>query len=300
MNIALVGCGYWGSNYFRILNELGVLSLSTGAPAKLAQACIASYEDILASDADAAVIATPAATHYQIAKELLSAGKHVLVEKPFCTSTRQAAELVKLAARKNRILMSGHQYLFHDAVRKLKSLLSAQQLGTVYHIRLMRTHPGPVRTDVNALWDIAPHDVSILLHLLGRPTAIEASGHSYLQKGVADVASVDFLFKGNVSAHLYASWLDPVRTRTVVVAGSRKTAVFDDILPDGKLVVYDTKAQRRAGAGKKLSLAGTEPLKEQCRHFIDCIVRGRKPLSDGAFGLQVVSILEAADKRMKS
>jgi predicted dehydrogenase len=270
-----------------------------------------SYAELLAAEIDAVAVATPLGTHYELVKRALCAGKHVLVEKPLAATTRQATELVALAAEHGRVLMVGHTFLFEPAVEALGILVRSGELGEIRHISAQRLNLGPVRYDANALWDLAPHDIVILLDVLGQaPEAVSARGAAYLQPGVHDVVHLDLWFPGQVLAHLHLSWLDPVKVRRMTVVGSQKMAVYDDLAPQ-KLVVYDCgvvlapngtarpEPLYRLGEARPVPLPVTdEPLRRQYAYFLDCVRYGMRPAPDGRLGLTVVRVLEQASQSL--
>jgi predicted dehydrogenase len=266
---------------------------------------------------DAVAIATPPDSHFELSKAALSAGKHVFVEKPMANSSAECRELIALAEKQQRVLMVGHTFLYNAAVNKVREYVQSGELGEVYYLYSQRLNLGRVRQDVDAMWNYAPHDLSILLYWLGRmPLRVSARGSAYLQDGVVDVAFVQLEFAGGVIANVHVSWLDPNKVRRMTVVGSQKMVVYDDMAPDHKVQVFDKGITRQDlsvslgefdsfGKFQLIQRAGDllmpkvdfiEPLKVQCQHFVDCIVKNQKPLSDGESGLQVVRILEAAQR----
>ncbi|MFQ6092608.1 MAG: Gfo/Idh/MocA family protein, partial [bacterium] len=263
---------------------------------------------------DAVVLTTPADGHFSLAKQALEAGKHVLVEKPLAQTGAQCRELIDLAASRGKILMVGHTFLYNAAVRKLKEFVDGNELGDIYYLYSSRLNLGRIRNDINAMWNFAPHDVSIILYVLGkRPITVSARGQSYIQPGIEDVVFMHLDFEDGVSAMIHISWLDPNKVRRMTVVGSKKMVVYDDVSRDARIVVYDKGIDKvniaeslgefesfgefqlrvRAGDMYVPEIDFVEPLKVECAHFIDCIVRGKKPLTDGEEGYQVVRILEA-------
>jgi len=326
LNIALIGYGYWGPNLARNLHELTESKLVACCdlnPDRLTLAqrlypeikVTTQASDILNdSRVDAVVIATPARTHFELARAALIAGKHVLVEKPLTLNTREAEELILLAERHHRVLMVGHTFEYNPAVLKIKELLDDGQIGDVYYAYSVRVNLGRVQRDLNALWSIAPHDVSIMLFLLGQmPLEVSARGTSHLNNGIEDVVFVTLLFPNNILAHIHASWLDPSKVRQMTIVGSKKMIVYDDVASEGKVRVYD-KGVLRVDNGHiygefqyKLHSGDiyipridmTEPLHNECAHFIECIQQGKRPRSDGESGLRVVKVLEAAQRSLE-
>ncbi len=329
MNVAVIGAGYWGSNLLRIFSSLPNAHLEAVCDKK--RECLdrakksypwvkifQDYKEVLGDPRiEVVVVATEAQFHYQIARECLSAGKHVLVEKPLALSQEQCKDLIDIAKGKNRVLMVGHTFEYNAAVRKLKEYITASELGKIYYIYSQRLNLGIIRQDINAMWNFAPHDISIILYLLGEePVSVSAKGLSYIQEGIEDVVFMNLDFPGNVSAHIHISWLDPNKVRKTTVVGSKKMIVYDDLASDAKITVYDKGVEKKSfgefktfGDFQLLLRAGDmhipkidfiEPLKVECSHFVECIEKGKKPLTDGFDGLRVVRVLEAAQKSLKN
>jgi predicted dehydrogenase len=264
------------------------------------------------------VIATPAATHYALTKAALTAGKHVLVEKPVAMSIAEADELV--AASAGRVLMVGHTFLYNAAVRHLKKLIDAGELGTLYYVYSQRLNLGQVRSDVNAWWNLAPHDVSVLLYLRdgALPARVSARGVDSLRPGVEDVVFATLTWSDRVAANVHVSWLDPSKVRKMTIVGSRKMVVYDDVSED-KIVVLDKGVDRVPRAGERMDYdepdryqlvqrAGDvwlpridfpEPLKVEVAHFLECIRTGSTPLTDGRHARDVVAVLEAGQRSLR-
>lgn len=267
------------------------------------------------------IVATPAHTHYEIAAAALKAGKHVLVEKPLASSTEEVDRLTALAREAGATLMVGHTFLYNAAVRKLKSVIDAGDLGDVMYLYCQRLNLGIVRSDVNAWWNLAPHDVAIALHLLGDrpPEAVRAFGVAHLQPGIEDVVFADLLWSDKVHTHIHVSWLDPGKVRKVTVVGSRKMVVYDDVADD-KLAIYDKGIDFVGPNGKRMDyddptgmrainrqgdllyprIQMKEPLAEEAAHFVDCIRSGREPVTGAAHARAVVAVLEAVDRSLRS
>jgi predicted dehydrogenase len=326
VNIALIGCGYWGPNYVRVFNEIEDSNLIYIADIDIAKltkltknssiSVTKDYKEILEDDkVDAVVVSTPSNTHYEIAKNCLLKGKHVLVEKPMTVSSKESEELIKTAESKKKLLMVGHTFMFNPAVQKLKEYIKDGTLGDIYYISLVRTGLGPVRKDVNAMWDLAPHDVSILNYLLDSiPSRISAIGGAYIRENIEDVVFMNLIFKNRVLANIHASWLNPHKVREVTVVGSKKMAVFDDVSQTDKIKLFDRGVQKeyayasygefqlklRSGDILIPDIKMSEPLKNECLHFIDCIKNNKKPITGGRNGLDVVRVLEAAQESMKN
>lgn len=327
IGVAVAGAGYWGVNLVRMFAAqpgCRLLWICDSDPARLEQVArthragraTRHLEEVLADPAvDAVVIALPAAQHHAAAAASLGAGKHTLVEKPLALSLRDALDLVARARSANRVLMVGHTFEYNEAVRRTKALIDAGELGEIYYIYSHRLNLGRVRSDVNVMWNLAPHDVSMLLAWLGHaPTTVSAHGHSHLQDGIEDVAFVHLTFPAGIHAHVHVSWLDPAKVRRTTIVGSRKMVVYDDTASDRKLEIYDKGIDRRRidrdlgryetfGEFQFIQRAGDivipvvrfpEPLEVECRHFLDCIRDGVPPRSDGFSGARVVAVLEAA------
>jgi UDP-2-acetamido-3-amino-2,3-dideoxy-glucuronate N-acetyltransferase len=315
-HIACIGAGYWGQNLVRNFYDLGVLSSICEADslrrAQLATAypnvqTTASIDWLLANpDIDGVAIATPAETHGDIVRQALLAGKDVLVEKPLALSAVVGQELVALAEERERVLMVGHLLWYHPAVLKLKELVEAGELGRLQYIYSTRLNLGKIRREENILWSFAPHDISVILGLVGEtPEAIDAHGGNYLHDQIADV-TVSFLsFPSGVKAHIFVSWLHPFKEQKLVVVGDRKMAVFDDVTKHDKLLVYPhsidwknhlpvaSKAQ-----AEPVGLDWVEPLRAECQHFVTCIANRTVPRTDGHEALRVLSVLETCQQRL--
>ncbi|MFA5060535.1 MAG: Gfo/Idh/MocA family oxidoreductase [Candidatus Omnitrophota bacterium] len=330
VNIGLIGCGYWGPNLLRSFNSISdcrvqkVAELDAARLAYIQQnyptvSITKNYKDLLGSKIDAVVIATPARTHFQFAKEAIQNKKHVLIEKPMAMTVKEAKELMALAQKNRCKIMVGHTFEYNAAVRSLKKYIQNGTIGQPYYLYAQRLNFGIVRSDINALWNLAPHDISILLYLLEKmPLAVSARGDDFIQKGIEDVVFVVLYFPGDIMAHIHVSWLDPNKTRKLTVVGSEKMIVYDDV-SDAKIQIYDkgikkknikdslgeyddfAKFQTAKVAGDKTipKIDFIEPLKTECAHFIDCILNDKTPLTDGLNGLRVVRVLEAAQESMK-
>ncbi len=327
IGLAVIGCGYWGSNYIRVFTELPNSQVQVACDRRPEQlravrercpdlATISDYREALAlSSVQAVVISTPASTHYQIARDCLLAGRDVLIEKPMTANAEQAQELVELAERKGLTLMVGHTFLYNDAVLKLRELVREARLGRIYYLYSRRTNLGPFRDDVNAIWDLAPHDVSIFGFLLDQtPQWASATGVHALNHGCCDAAFVTLGYGDGVLAHVHVSWADPHKVRELVVVGSERSAIFDDISVEARLKIFERGVRAlsptEVGFGEHQLLVhggdiiiprlnASEPLKNLGRHFIECVVQRKRPLSDGRNGLEVVRIMEAIDHSLQ-
>jgi predicted dehydrogenase len=321
--VGVIGCGYWGPKLIRnfsalpeaelaMVCDLQVERLSAVGEEYPGTQLTTDLEVMLASEVAAVAIATPVGTHYDLAKRALLAGKHVLVEKPLTTTLREAAELVALAEQRGLMLMVGHTFLFEPAVERLRDVVQSGELGEIWHITAHRLNLGLFRRDANVLWDLAPHDISILLEVLGtEPTVVSARGACHVQPGIQDVAYIDLRFPGGVMAHVHVSWLDPGKVRRVTVVGSHKMAVYDDTAVE-KLRLYDRavvfpavgnpvgEPVYRFGETTSIRLPTVEPLRRQCAYFLDCVRSGARPKSQGQLGMNVVHILERADRSLQN
>ncbi|MCJ7563468.1 MAG: Gfo/Idh/MocA family oxidoreductase [Candidatus Aminicenantes bacterium] len=332
LRIAQIGCGYWGINLLRCFLQnprvslVGVAELSQKRIGDLAKRypaipATSEHRELINGPADAVVIATPAANHFELAKECLLKDKHVFVEKPIALNVRDAEELVRLAEGRNLRLMVGHTFEYNAAVRMLRNYLEKGEVGEVYYLYGARLNLGRVQSDINAMWSLAPHDLSILLYILQKmPVAVAARGFSFLQPGIEDIVFMILDFPGDVHAHIHVSWLDPNKARLLTVVGSEKMIVYDDTSLDAKIRIFDKGITRNAvdqslgeyDSFEKFQLilrAGDvavphfifpEPLQVECDHFVECIEKRQTPLTDGRDGLHVVNILEAAQQSLKS
>jgi len=316
-NIALVGCGYWGKNLVRNLAELGALRTICDANAEVAQQFRARYPEVNSEteysrvlqdkEIKAVVISTPAALHYEMAKGALLAGKHVFVEKPLALQLEEGSELVELAEKANKVLLVGHLLEYHPAVVKLKELVDKGELGRINYIYSNRLNLGKFRTEENILWSFAPHDISVILLLLGEmPQEISAHGGYYLHPDIADVTLTNLGFKDGVRAHIFVSWLHPYKEQKLIVVGDKKMALFDDANPKDKLVLYsheiewiDRKPLPHQRHPQVIDVPSDEPLRAECQDFLDCIRTGRKPRVDGHKGLQVLKVLSCCQRSLE-
>ena len=317
-NIALVGLGYWGKNILRNLYELKVIDIACDSSKKVIFQKQKKYPSIryttkfrgLLNDRDirAIVIASPAATHYELAKKAILAGKDVLVEKPLSLTVKEAKELIKLADKKKRVLMVGHILQYHPAVIKLKKVIKEGKLGKIQYIYSNRLNIGKLRTEENILWSFAPHDISVILSLVGeRPKNIGAFGGDYLNRGVYDTTITTLSFANQIKAHIFVSWLHPYKEQRLIVVGSKAMAVFDD-LTEEKLFIYPHSIKWVEGKApivhkarvRPVKIEKKEPLKEELKHFMFCVQKRKKPNTDGDEALRVLEILTAAEKKLKN
>lgn len=312
--VVVFGCGHWGKNIVRVLNGLGALH-GVYDPSEVARSTArqlvpdariyASPEDVFADGAvRAAMIATPAETHYELAAAALDAGLDVFVEKPLTVKVDHALNLVKRAEIAEHLLMVGHLLEYHPAFVKLRELVESGQLGKVRYLISNRLNLGKIRTEENALWSFAPHDIAVILRLVGSmPFEVVATGGSYIQPNIADATVTQLLFDNGVRAHIFVSWLHPFKEQKLVVIGSEKMASYDDVSKE--LVLYDQRVDLEhgkpipvRGPGAPVEFSDGEPLELECRHFLDCIEKREIPFTHGQNGLQVLQILQAAQRSM--
>jgi len=327
INIAVIGCGYWGPNLIRNFNANPNCNMKVCCDVNSSRLkrmkqlyneieTTTDYHQIIDSeDIDAVAIATPVRTHAEIARQCLSANKHVLVEKPITSSVKECIELIELAKQHNRILMVGHTFEFTASVNKILEIIQSGELGEILYIASERLNLGLFQDDINVVWDLAPHDISIILYLLKRlPISVNAQGKAHYKKNIEDVAWVSLNFGDNLIAFLHDSWLDPYKIRKMTIVGSKKMLVYNDIEPNEKIKIfdkgikvppyYDTFAEfhftYRYGDIYSPRVEEYEPLARECQHFIECIQNDQQPLTDGYDGLKVVAILEAANESLKN
>ncbi|MFZ0977947.1 MAG: Gfo/Idh/MocA family oxidoreductase [Candidatus Acidiferrales bacterium] len=320
IKVGVIGYGYWGPNIVRNLHGLDSTRaemICDKSPSALARArkaypsirTVSDPAEVLRSpDIDAVAVITPVWTHYELAKMALENGKHVFIEKPFTSSAAQAEELIELAARKNLTIMVDHTFLFTGAVRKIRELTESGALGDLYYYDSLRVNLGLFQHDVSVIWDLAPHDLAIMDHIIkGEPEAIVATGETHLN-GVEDVAFMTIYFPRNVIAHINVNWLSPVKIRTTLIGGQKKMLVWNDLVADEKIRVYDKGVQIASGEGIRELLVSyrtgdmwapqleqLEALHVELDYFADCVMNSKTPFNDGHAGLRVVRMLEAAD-----
>ena len=317
IKIAVVGVGYWGQNLVRNFYELGALAVLCDDRGAVEESCKRQYEnvrfcrdyhDVLADPSiDGVALATPAVTHYEMAKAALEAGKDVLVEKPLAIDVMHGETVANLAAANGRILMVGHILRYHPAILKLQELVASGALGKIDYLYSNRLNIGKIRTEENILWSFAPHDISVMLALLDEmPTRVSCQGGAYLNRDVCDVTLSHFDFPSGVQAHIFVSWLHPVKEQRLVVVGSEQMAVFDDTSAH-KLVLYPHRVEWKnrvptavKAAGEVIGLEDREPLREECRHFLHCVKSRTSPTSDGAEGLRVLRVLDACQRALQN
>jgi UDP-2-acetamido-3-amino-2,3-dideoxy-glucuronate N-acetyltransferase len=314
-NVAVIGNGYWGKHLVRNYHELNALRLICDTNETVLssfkesypgiETCMALNDVLLNKDIAGVVIATPAEMHYSFAREAILAGKHVYVEKPLVLHDVEAEELIALAAEHDRILMVGHLLQYHPVFVELKRMAKNGDLGRINYIYSNRLNLGKIRREENILWSFAPHDISMILSLAGEePESVVAIGGNYLHKRIADVTTTHLTFSSGLQAHVFVSWLHPFKEQKLVVVGDRKMAVFNDTKPwEDKLFLYPHKIRWEnnlpvpdKGEPERLDIPQDEPLRLECRHFLDCITAGKQPLTDGEEGLRVLRVLNAAQK----
>jgi len=325
--IAIVGLGYWGPNWVRNFSQTNgierVVCCDFSRPrlehikGRYPSVVVTEQLDHVLEDpnVDAVVVATPVNTHFEIASRCLKAGKSTLVEKPLSTSCEQAEQLIKMARERDLTLMAGHTFEYSAPVMKIRQLIDSGELGDIFYISSVRANLGLLRSDVNVAWDLATHDISIILMLLGQmPLEVTCQGESHYHDHIEDVALLTLRFASNVIAFVHVSWLDPNKIRRTTIVGSRKMLVYDDTALQEKVRVYDKGVTKhpyydtygdfqlsyRYGDVNIPRIDDPEPLKVECDHFVDCVKRGVSPNSDGHSGLRVVKVLEAADRSLRN
>jgi predicted dehydrogenase/acetyltransferase-like isoleucine patch superfamily enzyme len=314
-SIAVIGSGYWGKNLVRNFHQLGVLKLICDKNENIVnqfkkqctdvETCLNLEEVLCHEDIKAVVVATPAETHFAVANKALLSGKHVFVEKPLALTEEEGQQLVKLAEQSELILMVGHILHYHPALIKLKELINSGELGKIQYLYSNRLNIGKIRNEENILWSFAPHDISAILMLLGEmPESVSATGGSYLQRKIPDTTLTAMDFPSGVKAHIFVSWLHPFKEQKLVVVGDKKMAVFDDVSEE-KLFLYHHRIDwldRIPVASKEeaevVSFHREEPLRVECRHFLECIENKQQPRTDGQEGLRVLKILQASQESL--
>ncbi len=320
--LGMLGVGNWGKNLLRDfaqMPDVRIAAVCDREPKRLKAwericpgARLTGEPSVIFGDPsiEAVVIATPAVMHYELAKAALEAGKHVFVEKPLTLKVEHAVELIELARRAGRVLMVGHLLRYHPAIAKLRGMIDAGELGEVYYIYTQRVNLGSIRSDENALWSFAPHDISVILYLLGGlPDRVSARGECYIQPGIEDVVFVTMHFADRKMANIHLSWLDPHKMRKFTIVGSKKMVTFDDMEPTEKIRIYDkgfSKGYDSYGDWITLRFGDitipridmAEPLKLECQHFLECVRTGKEPVTNGEDGLRVLRVLDAAQRSL--
>lgn len=320
-NIGVIGAGYWGPNLIRNFNQIGALKIVCDKDSSKLEKINEKYRDVETTEnierlfelSDAVAIATGGGSHYQLSKLALEQGKDIFVEKPLALTLENGKELVKLANEKNCILMVGHLLLYHPAVKCLKKYVDDGVLGTIRYIYSHRVNLGRIREDENALWSFGPHDISVILYLLGEePIKVMAIGESYIMDGVPDVVFLVLYFAHKILVHIHLSWLDPHKLRKFTIVGDKKMAVFDDMEAGEKIRLYDKGVEFKGeytNFGEALSLrsgdilipkvSNKEPLSIECKEFVDCVTNRKNPLSDGELALKVLHVLDSAQESIE-
>ncbi|HEC04078.1 MAG TPA: Gfo/Idh/MocA family oxidoreductase [Phycisphaerales bacterium] len=325
-NIAVVGCGYWGPNLVRNLNSLADCNLKTVCDTDSdrlshmkglypAVETTSDFDDLVKDrEIDAIAVATPVRFHYEMARKSLLAGKHTFIEKPMARSSKECEELIALAEERGLVLMVGHTFVYSGPVRKIKEIVSSGELGELQYVSARRLNLGLLQKDINVAWDLAPHDISIILYVLGKdPVSVNCQGKSHVAKGVEDVTNMTLNFANGAFGIIQSSWLDPNKIRETVFIGTKKMLVYNDVEPTEKIKIYDKRVEipphydsfgefqysYHYGGMYCPYIKLVEPLKVECQHFLDCVRTGAKSESSGADGLDVVRILEAASASLK-
>ncbi len=326
ITVGVVGCGYWGPNLVRnfdSLPEVAVKLVCDLEPERLARMAqlypevqvTSDYGDLISDpEVDAIAVATPVHLHYEFARKSLLAGKHTLIEKPMAASVEECRELVKVADECNLRLMVGHTFVYSPAVQKIKEIMDSGALGDLFYISSQRLNLGLFQKDINVAWDLAPHDLSIILHLFGElPKAVNCQGKAHVSEGIEDVTNITLDFPNGGYASIHSSWLDPNKIRNMTIVGSQKMVVYDDTQTLEKIKVFDKRVEvpphydtfaefhysYHYGDIFTPYIKQVEPLKLQCQHFVDCVKSGNQPFSCGRTGLSVVQILEATSESLR-
>jgi len=327
LNIGVVGCGYWGPNLIRNFSLLPRCCVKTVCDIEVNRlahikklypsvATTTKVDDLINDkEIDAIVVATPICLHYKIGIMSLQAGKHTFIEKPMASSSAECKELIALAAEKNLTLMVGHTFLYSNPVRKIKEILDSGEIGEVQYIYSRRLNLGLFQKDINVAWDLASHDISIILYLTGKmPVSVNCQGKGHVNKGIEDVTNISLSFKNGGFGIIHSSWLDPNKVREMAIVGTRKMIVYDDIKTLEKIKIFDKRVEippyyntyaefhfsYHYGDAHIPYLEQIEPLRVQSQHFLDCIQNGRTPITSGLNGVRVVQVLEAASRSLKN
>jgi predicted dehydrogenase len=325
-SVAVVGCGYWGPNLIRNFNSLpncelkAVCDMSKDRLAHMKRLYPATrtetdFDKLLTADIDAVAVATPVSLHFPLAKKSLLAGKHTFIEKPMAATAKECEELVGIAEKGNLTLMIGHTFLYTSPVRKIKQLVQSGDIGEIRYISARRLNLGLFQKDINVVWDLAPHDLSIISYIMGSdPCAVNCQGNAHVTPRVEDVANMSLFFAGNQFAMIHSSWLDPRKVRDMTIVGTKRMIFYDDLEPLHKIRVYDVRVETpphydtfaefqysyHYGDLYAPYIKQEEPLQVECRHFLDCIRTGETPMTSGRAGWKLVRILEGADQSIKN
>jgi predicted dehydrogenase len=325
-NVAVIGCGYWGPNLirnFRSLPECNLVAVCDMKQERLSHMrnvyagirVTSDFKEVIEDpEIDAIAVATPVYSHFDLASQSLQAGKHTFIEKPMASSSAECRELVELAANNNLTLMVGHTFVYSTPVRKIKEIVDYGDIGELLYVTSQRLNLGLFQKDINVAWDLAPHDVSIILFVMGHaPSSVNCQGKAHMRSGVEGVTNMSLNFSNGGFATVQSSWLDPNKVRRMTFVGSKRMILYDDNEPLEKIKIYDKRVEvpphydtfaefqysYHYGDMYAPYLNSVEPLKVQCQHFLDCIKTGEKPLSSGIEGLQVVQVLEAASESLR-
>jgi len=326
VKLGVVGCGYWGPNLIRNFRQLQDCRLKLMcdtneqrlAHVKMLYPELERHKDyghlLNGAGLDAVIIATPVRFHYDMAKASLLAGKHTFIEKPMASAAAECEELIQIAEERGLVLMVGHTFLYSPAVRKIKEIVDRGDIGDIRYISSRRLNLGLFQKDINVAWDLAPHDISIILHILGElPVSANCRGEAHITPGIEDLTNIHLTFRKHRSALIQSSWLDPRKVREMTIVGSKRMIVYDDVAPLEKIKIFDVRVEvpphydsfaefqysYHYGDMYVPYLKQEEPLKVECQHFLDCIRNGKTPLTNGRRGLELVKILEAASASLK-
>ncbi len=324
--MGIIGCGYWGPNLIRNYSQLPncTMLMCCDLDENKLDRAKKLYPGILTTkdvnqvmddpEIEAVGIATPVSSHYELAKKALLREKHVFVEKPLCHSSGACLDLIRLAEKRGKVLMVGHTFEYTAAVNKIKQIVTSGELGDILYISSVRLNLGLFQADINVIWDLAPHDISIITYVLGEhPISVNCQGKGHYRKHIEDVATITLNFSNGAIAFVHTSWLDPNKVRKTTIVGSKKMLVYNDTEPQEKIKIYDKGVDAppyydtfgefpfayRYGDIYSPRIEDYEPLRDECAHFLECIEKGRIPRSDGYSGLRVVSVLEAANESLK-
>jgi predicted dehydrogenase len=327
LSVGVVGCGYWGPNLVRNLRKVdncSVKAICDLSVARLKQVqslypeveAMTDYKQFLNGiGLEAVIVATPVNQHYALAKAALLAGKHTFIEKPMASSSAQCEELIEIAKRNGLILMVGHTFLYSSPIQKIKEIVDSGDLGEIRYINCRRLNLGLFQKDINVAWDLAPHDISIILHILGEfPSTVNCQGNAHVTAGVEDVTNISLGFRNKRFATIQSSWLEPRKVREMTIVGTRRMIVYDDLQTNEKLRIYDVRVERpphyntfaefqysyHYGDSYIPHLKQEEPLRNLSQHFVDCIKNSSKPVTGGEEGLELVRILEAASESLRT
>ena len=327
VNIAVVGCGYWGPNLIRNFSSISECKMKKVCDTDVERLTyikrlyrevetVSEFEQVVgAPEIDAVVVATPVRFHFEMAMKSLQAGKHTFIEKPMASSVAECKELIEIAEKKNLILMVGHTFVYSTPVRKIKEIVDSGELGRIQYISARRLNLGLLQKDINVAWDLAPHDISIILYIMNEtPVSVNCQGKAHVNPNIEDVTSMTLNFARDGLATIQSSWLDPNKVREITFVGNKKMLVYNDVEPIEKIKIYDKRVdipshydtfaefQYAYHYGDMYSpyLKLVEPLKVECQHFLDCIRTGRKAQSSGIEGIRIIQILEAASHSLQN